>query len=230
MPRLSFTQKLSAAAGSMAALSVGAQDTEAAIVHVNNRPISLSQNAANGTEVDWDVDGNFGRDFFLVRATDFFDPIVHLNSNGANGRGFVNQGPVGDDGIRNLNSRFLVGPTLAAGYNFDVTGAGARRLIDDGAMGSDAFGFTSGQAGFAGFRFDAGGTTLYGWAELTIDVTAPATVTISQWAYEDTGAAIAVGATTAAVPEPSSLGLLALGAAGVTAWRRKKQSKPTTAV
>ena len=44
-------------------------------------------------------------------------------------------------------------------------------------------------------------------------------LTIIDYAYADVGESISVGQT---VPEPGSLALLALGAAGVSAWRRKR--------
>jgi hypothetical protein len=48
---------------------------------------------------------------------------------------------------------------------------------------------------------------------------------IEEFAYEDTGGAISAGHTT--IPEPGTLFTLALGAAGLLAWRahREKQAK-----
>jgi hypothetical protein len=79
--------------------------------------------------------------------------------------------------------------------------------------------------GIIGFMFNPNSTdgfttstpTNYGWFRLSVD-----TVTggkIVDWAYETTPAA---GIAAAAVPEPSALGCLALGALGLGTMRRRK--------
>ena len=71
----------------------------------------------------------------------------------------------------------------------------------------------------------------YGWVGITVangdlyDGDYPQ-LTVSGWAYDDTGAQIAMGFQ-GPVPEPSSMALLALGAltlgaAGVRSWRRNR--------
>ena len=96
-------------------------------------------------------------------------------------------------------------------------------LID--SFGS-LYGSWQGATGFLGFSFDNSGVENYGWMRLTTagDITSENPVAIiHDWAIEDTGAPIKTGA----VPEASSLGLLALGAAGVLASRRIRKKSTT---
>jgi hypothetical protein len=77
-------------------------------------------------------------------------------------------------------------------------------------------------SGFLVFTFDTGGGSQFGWMRLTAAGDAPVnTYTIEEYAWGDVDEAVSVGQTVS-VPEPSSLGLLALGAVGVLATRRKK--------
>lgn len=85
------------------------------------------------------------------------------------------------------------------------------------------------QSGFLGFRFLDNGWH-YGWAELTVS---DSNFDILRWAYEDQiDIGIAAGSTTSLapallsstqnVPEPGSLALLALGVAGLGAFRKRQ--------
>ncbi|GAA5128375.1 PEP-CTERM sorting domain-containing protein [Luteolibacter yonseiensis] len=82
---------------------------------------------------------------------------------------------------------------------------------------------------YVAFRFTSadvnGGAPVYGWARIELPPVenAEGNVKLLGWAYEDTGAPIAVGA----VPEPSGLALLALGAAGTTAFHRRRRERET---
>lgn len=82
----------------------------------------------------------------------------------------------------------------------------------------------SGATGFAGFK-TAGGN--FGWIRLLWNASNgfPNSITAVDWAIEDSGAGILAGATSAAaVPEPGtlSMALLAAGAAGIAAWRKRR--------
>ncbi len=63
-----------------------------------------------------------------------------------------------------------------------------------------------------------GGNPVYGWARISVSNTVLADARILEWAYDDSGATLEVGA----VPEPSGLALLALGAAGISTFHRRR--------
>ena len=75
-----------------------------------------------------------------------------------------------------------------------------------------------GQRAFAGIRFDIGGATHYGWADVTR--AAANRVTLHAFGYND-----AAGVASHVVPEPTSIMLLAAGAAGLASWRKRKSGK-----
>lgn len=80
--------------------------------------------------------------------------------------------------------------------------------------------------GYVGFRFTpvSGGQLKYGWAQLTVNATGlsggVATVTLVDYAYEDSGTAIQAGVT--AIPEPSAVALV-MGAASLLALRKRRR-------
>ena len=103
-----------------------------------------------------------------------------------------------------------------------------------------------GGTGFIGFQFNGGSGIEYGWARVTMTgdianegatnsgdrltsvsvahsgirrIDAPGnSFTVVDYAWGDVGTAITAGQ----VPEPSSLGLLAVGAAGLLVWRKRR--------
>jgi hypothetical protein len=91
-------------------------------------------------------------------------------------------------------------------------------------------GFTRSQwktagTGFIGFKFNAGAGSQYGWARLTVDGTPGNAYTLVDYAYGDVGETIRTGQLVSAIPEPGSLGLLALGSVGLIAWRRRRSAE-----
>ncbi len=69
---------------------------------------------------------------------------------------------------------------------------------------------------FVGVKFDLSGASFFGWIGLEVEQHR-LTGRVTGWAYEDTGDPIRAGQ----VPEPSPLALLAMGAAGIAALRRR---------
>ena len=89
--------------------------------------------------------------------------------------------------------------------------------------------FTSGTTGYVVFSFVLSSATYYGWASITVNTTGANSITINEWAYTS-NESIYVGQTssgTPAIPEPAEtaggLGLLALGAAGMSRYLRNRK-------
>ena len=76
--------------------------------------------------------------------------------------------------------------------------------------------------GYLAFRFDVGEGTQYGWAMVEMDGAPQNTGTFIRYAWEEAGVPLRVGHVNFAIPEPHSLGMLALGGAALLAWRRSK--------
>jgi hypothetical protein len=82
--------------------------------------------------------------------------------------------------------------------------------------------FEGGHFGFIGFKFNSGSGDQYGWVRLKMGVQNQ-DFWLVDYAYADPGEPIRAGQTSSneLVPEEGSLGGLALGAAGLLAWRKR---------
>ena len=83
--------------------------------------------------------------------------------------------------------------------------------------------------GYLGLRFKISGDDHYAWVRITVNPqstrpgTRPRSIIVHEWAYENVaGDGIVAGA--GVIPEPTSLGLLALGSLGLASHRRRRQN------
>jgi hypothetical protein len=187
---------------------------------------------SNGT-IAWDVDGDGFSDFALA-AVSSSDSItrtatIALTSAGRNGGGWMAANSATAE-ISKLAYSAPVGP----GEVFGVSNVGfnGRQLLymqaEIGAFPGPLSLFPGlnpafeigGSENYAGFRFAISGNPHYGWARF--DITTSGSFIIAEAYYNTTpNAGVLVGVT---IPEPTTtgLGLLALGTAGLAAWRRRK--------
>ncbi|MCI0460397.1 MAG: PEP-CTERM sorting domain-containing protein [Gemmataceae bacterium] len=115
-----------------------------------------------------------------------------------------------------LPAGFQVGPAATFGNENDAELGGT----------TNSFGNFKGanSRAFLGVKFDIGGNTFFGWVDLEVNPSGW-TGTVHGYAYDDMGQPILTGDTGApqVIPEPHSLVLLALGAAGLAAMRARRR-------
>jgi MYXO-CTERM domain-containing protein len=87
-----------------------------------------------------------------------------------------------------------------------------------------AYGWHDRGTGYVGFRFNNGAGIQYGWARVTMSGEPDNAFIVRGYAYADPGEPIRAGQRSSdeQAPNQSSLGWLALGAAGLLAWRRRR--------
>jgi hypothetical protein len=120
-------------------------------------------------------------------------------------------------------SRGLPVSTGRFGSIAGISGVGVLRSYS-GQGNFDNFG-----VGSIGFKFDVGKGTQYGWVRIRVEDFPRYKITVKDYAWGDVGDSIVTGQErsptdekVSAIPHSGSLGLLALGGAGLQAWRAQR--------
>ena len=202
-----------AAAGAACALA-GASSAEAVIHVVDVNEIFDGPPLGSGTQA-----GTFpvAKGVSFVMAHDTVGGSFGFDGFGILGHGAqaaFNGGSLGGTYVSRLGLGADIAREPFAPGGFGILAAG------DGSGGNSQW-VIRGQ-GYIGFEFNAGGGEQYGWVSVTMD-SGPAlnTFTLNSYAYGDVGDVVLAGE----VPEPGSLGLLALGGAGLLAWRQRRVAR-----
>ncbi|MBT8137134.1 MAG: PEP-CTERM sorting domain-containing protein [Gammaproteobacteria bacterium] len=233
-PTAKSSWKAYGAAASTALLASSA--LEAAIIYSGPQNINITASGSGATAytaIDMDgggADFGFGAANFGVYNT-FYGSTVVTGTNAAFAVGYGGGG-IAASATYGRASKFSSGATIGGGAGFAGTA-----FFNATAATSNTTAFNAGfnsSTGFIGVQLASGN---FGWIQVHVDFSfAPGNngVTILDWAYDDSGAAIRAGDTGAvAAPEPATnmlvgMGLLALGASGIRTLRRRKREAGLT--
>lgn len=122
-----------------------------------------------------------------------------------------------------LISRLLPGNVISAG---PFAGGSGLLATYWGARGQ----FQTAGQGFAGFKFNTGAGEQYGWVRVRMNGFPTNSFAVVDYAYGDPGEVVKAGQKRShSLPDLESLGGLALGAAGLLAWRRRRANQRAAA-
>jgi PEP-CTERM motif len=196
--RVAYSLAAGAAAGA-------ATDGKAAVVYSGLQNINVSQFSSQN--LDLDLDGNID-----VKLKNYVFGTV--NYEGAS-MPFV-AGKL--QGFKSGSLYYVSALSAGAPINAGTIGPTFYGSMAYGAANPNAE-FNTASNAYFGFGFPSGSNFFYGWVRVGINQAA-GTFLIKDWAYEKSSdVGILAGAST---PEPGTLGMLAAGAVGVLALRRRR--------
>lgn len=172
----------------------------------------------------WDRLGTVNRGGFFgvgsVRFSYLYNPSVKMVALDVSARNGAYINPT------RLNSSVII----ASGNPFDPTATAAHLNYYPSPNPSTNpygwnYGWSSGSQGYLGFKFDEGGNKYFGWAEMTTHDAS--TISLHRLGISDTpGEQVITGQLVGSpVPLPPTLPLLAMGATGLLALRRRKKKQ-----
>jgi hypothetical protein len=220
LPTLLKTTGVLAGVAIVPCLSAGT--AQAAIVTGTNFTVNSTPGVTGGPVVAIGdsfkaFNGNAG--WYLVnnftRSTYTFDGSTYTNST------TLNSSVAGDVMVMPYLS--IAGPAnvldSSSGYALLMPAAA---VISAGAGSfSNYMGVPASGNGYLGIEFDISGGTHYGWIEVSLSTDPEQAIELVKWGYNDeAGESIEAGQ----IPEPTTMALLACGAAGLMAKRRKKKA------
>jgi len=176
---------------------------QAAIIYSGPQNIAINQFNALNLDIDGDTQGDLLLKNYVFGGGNYQGATVNFGP----GK-IVTFNPGSFNYVTALNAGFTV-ETSALG-NF--TGSMAYGAANPNAQ------FNNASGAFIGLQFPSGANNYNAWVRVNVD-NAAGSFTVVDWAYNSvSGEPIVTGV----VPEPSTLGLLAAGAAGLAALRRRR--------